>query len=59
MVGAPNTDCVGKADVGGGSGVKVGRGVGLGISVGGISVAVGMAACVIATTVHAAETAVP
>ena len=56
---APNTGCVGKADVGRGSGVKVGKGVGLGVSVGGTGVAVGMADCVIATTVHAAETAVP
>ena len=45
--------------VGAGKAVKVGRGVGLGISVGGIAVAVGMANCVMATIVHAEDTAVP
>ena len=42
--------------VGEGRGVKVGSGVGLGVSVG---VFVGMANCVIATMVHADDTAVP
>jgi len=42
-----------------GSAVKVGKGVGLGVSVGGSCVAVGIAAWVMATTVHAAATAVP
>jgi hypothetical protein len=42
-----------------GRAVKVGNGVGLGVSVGGIGVAVGIANCVIATMVHADETAVP
>jgi hypothetical protein len=41
-----------------GSAVKVGKGVGLGVSVGGRGVAVGIAAWVMATTVHAAATAV-
>jgi hypothetical protein len=41
-----------------GSAVKVGKGVGLGVSVGGSGVAVGIAAWVMATTVHAAATAV-
>jgi hypothetical protein len=42
-----------------GRGVKVGKGVGLGISVGGWGVAVGIAIWVAATMVQAAETAVP
>ena len=41
-----------------GTAVKVGNGVGLAVSVGGRGVAVGMASCVAATIVHAAETAV-
>ena len=41
------------------SAVKVGNGVGLGVSVGGIGVAVGIANCVMATIVHEDETAVP
>jgi hypothetical protein len=45
--------------VGRGRGVKVGGGVGLGISVGGMGVAVGSANWVIATIVHADEMAVP
>jgi cation transporter-like permease len=45
--------------VGWASGVKVGKAVGLGISVGGGSVAVGMAIWVAATMVHADDTAVP
>src|SRR5688572_30423430 len=44
--------------VGRASGVKVGNGVGLGTSVGGTNVAVGMACCVAATIVQAAATAV-
>ena len=39
--------------------VKVGKGVGLGVSVGGGGVFVGIAAWVAATIVHAADTAVP
>jgi hypothetical protein len=46
------------ADVGKGRGVFVGRGVCVGGSVGGSGVAVGMAACVSATMVNAAATAV-
>ena len=42
-----------------GSGVKVGKEVGLGTGVGGSGVAVGFAAWVAATIVHAADTAVP
>jgi hypothetical protein len=45
--------------VGLGSAVKVGRGVGLGVSVGGRGVLVGTAAWVSATIVNAAEIAVP
>jgi hypothetical protein len=45
--------------VGSGNGVKVGSGVGLGVSVGGTGVFVGMASWVIATIVHAAASAVP
>src|SRR6186997_2827814 len=40
------------------TGVLVGKGVNVGMSVGGSGVAVGMAACVCATTVKAAATAV-
>jgi hypothetical protein len=46
------------ADVGKGNGVFVGKGVCVGGSVGGSGVAVGMAACVSATMVNAAATAV-
>jgi hypothetical protein len=42
-----------------GTDVKVGNEVGVGVDVGGSGVAVGMAACVWATIVHAAATAVP
>ena len=49
----------GITSVGKGSGVKVGGGVGLAVSVGGSGVAVGIACCVAATIVHAAATAVP
>ena len=47
------------SSVGDGNGVNVGGGVGLGTSVGGRGVAVGIANCVIATIVHADDTAVP
>ena len=46
------------SDVGDGGGVIVDVGVGSGVSVGGMGVFVGMAACVSATIVNAAETAV-
>jgi len=42
-----------------GAGVKVGKDVGLGTSVGGSGVLVGFAAWVMATIVHADDTAVP
>ena len=44
--------------VGEGMGVSVGNGVGLAVSVGGKGVMVGIAACVSATIVNAAEIAV-
>jgi hypothetical protein len=57
LVGWTTNGCVGETS---GATVFVGRtGVGEGVSVGGIGVAVGIAACVSATIVQAAASAVP
>ena len=55
VVGVERT---GRVGINSGSGVKVGKGVGLATSVGGSGVAVGFANSVAATIVHAAATAV-
>jgi hypothetical protein len=60
VVGLGWTTAKGWVGITSGATVFVGTtGVGEGISVGGMGVAVGMAACVSATIVHAAATAVP
>ena len=53
-----NEVAISESSVGEGSGVSVGNAVGLGVSVGGTGVAVGMACCVWATMVKAAASAV-
>lgn len=66
LQGSPLDVCVGTeftvgneaSMVGNGMGVSVGNGVGLSVSVGGRGVFVGIAACVSATMVNAADTAV-